>query len=319
MIAYLINQYPQSSQSFIRREILALEKLGQPIERFSVRRWETTLVDENDRAEQSKTRYVLDVGAVGLLLATLRTFLIHPIKFVSTLGRALKTGRRSQRGPLLHLIYLAEACVLLNWFKQKNISRVHCHFGTNSTTVALFTKFLGGPPYSFTIHGPEEWEKPEFIALGEKIHHAAFVAVISSFGLSQAYRWSDPADWPKLNIIRCGLDDQFLQAPKTAPPAEPRLVTVGRFGPAKGHLVLLQAAAQLAREGLPFEITFIGDGPLRPAIEQSIARHGLQNHIRLVGWKSNQDVLDAIQHSRALVLPSFSEGVPVVFMESLAL
>ncbi len=62
MIAYLINQYPQASHSFIRREILAIEQLGTPVARFSIRRWDTKLVDENDRAEQSKTRYVLDEG-----------------------------------------------------------------------------------------------------------------------------------------------------------------------------------------------------------------------------------------------------------------
>ena len=319
MIAYLINQYPQSSQSFIRREIRALETLGLPIQRYSIRRWETQLVDENDRAEQAKTRYVLDAGAIGLLLATFRTLITHPIKFFSTLAASLRIGRRSERGSRLHLIYLAEACVLLEWFKHKHVTHVHCHFGTNSTTVALFTYFLGGPPYSFTIHGPEEWEKPDFIAIPEKIHHAKFAAVISSFGLSQAYRWSDPADWPKLKIIHCGLDDQFLQAPKSPPPAEPRLVTVGRFGEAKGHLVLLEAAGILARENVPFELNLIGDGPMRNDIEEAVARLNLANHVKLLGWKTNQEVLEAIRNSRALVLPSFSEGLPVVFMESLAL
>ncbi len=59
--------------------------------------------------------------------------------------------------------------MLLEWFRRaENITHVHCHFGTNSTTVALFVRLLGGPPYSFTVHGPEEWEKPEFIAMPEK-------------------------------------------------------------------------------------------------------------------------------------------------------
>ena len=319
MIAYLINQYPQASQSFIRREILALEKLGQPVQRFTVRRWDQKLVDPGDMAEQQKTRVVLDVGASGLFRAIARTLVRHPTGFFAALLCAAQIGWRSQRGLPLHLIYFAEACVLLEWFAESKITHVHCHFGTNSTTVAMLTRMLGGPPYSFTIHGPEEWDSPEFQRLREKIRRCEFVAVISSFGKSQACRWSSSDDWKKIQIIHCGLDEQFLNAPKAAPPSAPRLVCVGRFGETKGHLVLIEAAAKLAREGVNFELNLIGDGPMRPRIEAAIAANNLGDRIHLLGWKSNQDVLEAISNSRAFVLPSFAEGLPVVFMESLAL
>jgi glycosyltransferase involved in cell wall biosynthesis len=318
-VAYLINQYPQASQSFIRREILALEKLGQPIERFTIRRWNTQLVDEGDRAEQAKTRVVLDVGATGLLRAMIRTLVRHPVRFFSTLLYAIQIGWRSVRGVPLHVVYFAEACVLLEWFEQRDIRHVHAHFGTNSTTVAMFVRMLGGPPYSFTLHGPEEWDSPEFLRIGDKIRRAAFCVVISDFGRSQAYRWARRGDWGKVHVIHCGVDEQFLSAAKSPPPAEPRLVCVGRFGETKGQLVLIEAAAQLAAEGVNFELILIGDGPLRGDIEAAIARHGLGDKVKLMGWQSNQVVLDTLRNSRALVLPSFAEGLPVVFMESLAL
>jgi glycosyltransferase involved in cell wall biosynthesis len=320
MIAYLVNQYPQSSQSFIRREILAVEKLaGEPVERFSVRRWDQQLADENDRAEQAKTRVVLDAGGGGLLGATLKTLFARPAPFFSALALALKVGRRSHRGPLYHLIYLAEACVLLDWLRAKNVTHVHAHFGTNSTTVAMLARALGGPRYSFTVHGPEEFDAPEFLSLGEKVRRCDFAVVISEYGRSQLCRWSDVRDWDKIKVIRCGLDGQFLDAPTTPPPDAPRLVCVGRLGEQKGHLVLIEAAARLAREGVTFELNLIGDGPLRGAIESAISNHDLRDRVKLLGWKSNAEVADAIRDSRALVLPSFAEGLPVVFMESLAL
>ena len=46
---------------------------------------------------------------------------------------------------------------------------------------------------------------------------------------------------------------------------------------------------------------------------------GLGEHIRLAGWLNNEQIRDEIANSRALVLPSFAEGLPVVIMESLAL
>ena len=53
-IAYLINQYPKVSHSFIRREILALERQGFEITRISIRGWDEDLVDDADVAERSK-------------------------------------------------------------------------------------------------------------------------------------------------------------------------------------------------------------------------------------------------------------------------
>ncbi len=70
-IAYLINQYPKVSHSFIRREILALERQGFDITRISIRGWDTELPDEEDLAERQRTRYVLKDGALPLLGALL--------------------------------------------------------------------------------------------------------------------------------------------------------------------------------------------------------------------------------------------------------
>jgi len=51
-IAYLINQYPKVSHSFIRREILALERLGFEITRIALRGWDEKLVDDEDILER---------------------------------------------------------------------------------------------------------------------------------------------------------------------------------------------------------------------------------------------------------------------------
>ena len=79
-IAYLVNQYPKVSHSFIRREIQALERQGAEIERYALRGWESELVDAEDRSERERTRYVLREGIVpvigGLLLGTIGAALI---------------------------------------------------------------------------------------------------------------------------------------------------------------------------------------------------------------------------------------------------
>ena len=66
VVAYLVNQYPKVSHTFIRREILALEKQGLSVERYALRGWDAEITDAEDRSEQSRTRYVLVGGLPAL-------------------------------------------------------------------------------------------------------------------------------------------------------------------------------------------------------------------------------------------------------------
>ena len=319
IIAYLVNQYPKVSHSFVRREVAAVESCGVKVARFSIRSCESELVDEADKLEQELTKVILGVGVKGLVLALLRVATIRPIRFLEALRLTFKVGWHSERGIILHLAYLAEACVLLNWFLEQGIAHVHAHFGTNSTTVAMLCRVLGGPTYSFTVHGPEEFDKATILSLEEKIKRSTFVAAVSSFGKSQLFRWCDRTLWSKIHVIHCGVDAAFLAHPHVPIPAAPRLVCIGRLSEQKGHLLLLEAANLLAVAGLDFKLVFVGDGPLRSDIEKQIAQYGLQKHIEITGWASSDQVREQLLASRAMVLPSFAEGLPVVIMESLAL
>lgn len=318
-IAYLINQYPKISHSFIRREILALEQAGVAIARFTVRATSENLVDETDRTEQQKTQVILGVGLWGLLTSLIKTLLYRPLHLLKALKLAFTIGLKSDRGLFIHLIYIAEACVLLSWLEQQNISHIHAHFGTNSTTVALLTHILGDVTYSFTVHGPEEFDKVQAIALPEKIRRASFVVAVSEFGRSQLYRWCPHEQWSKIHVIHCGVDKFFLDSPTQPIPDEPRFICIGRLCEQKGQLLLIEAAHQLAQAGANFKIIFVGDGELRHEIEALTKRYQIEERIEITGWASGEAVQKQILAARAMILPSFAEGLPVVIMESLAL
>lgn len=318
-VAYLVNQYPKVSHSFIRREIAGLEACGVEVARFSVRSCAEELVDPADLAERQQTRYILAAGGLGLLAGVVRSLVAAPLAWFRTLALAVRVGWGSERGVAIHAIYFAEACLLRGWLAAAAVEHLHSHFGTNATTVAMLCRALGGPPYSFTVHGPEEFDKVEAIALPEKIARAAFVVAISSFGRSQLWRWCPYDQWSKIAIVRCGLDRDFLHAEPVPVPERPRWVCVGRLSEQKGHFLLLDALAQLAREGRDFEIGLVGDGELRAQVEAQIARYDLQARVRILGWAPSAAVREQIAASQLLVLPSFAEGLPVVLMEALAL
>lgn len=318
-VAYLVNQYPKGSHTFIRREIVGLEAEGVPVERFSIRSLEGRLVDVQDLDERRRTHVLLEEGPLALVGATLAVGLRRPRALARAFALAVRIGWRSDRGLLRHLVYLVEACHLLRELEAREADHVHAHFGTNPATVAMLCRELGGPPYSFTVHGPEEFDKPEFLALGEKIRRAEFVAGVSSFGRSQLYRHCGPEQWRKVKVVHCGVDRTFVDASHVPVPPAPRLACVGRLCEQKGQLLLVEAAARLAREGLDFQLVLVGDGELRGAIEERIAAHGLERRVVITGWASGERVREELLASRAMVLPSFAEGLPVVIMEALAL
>jgi colanic acid/amylovoran biosynthesis glycosyltransferase len=319
-VAYLVNQYPAVSHSFIRREVAALEAQGLEVARFSVRPPPAKLVDPADQAEQARTRGLLADGMGGLLAAAVIVALTAPAAWLRALRAAVHLGRKSERGVLRHFIYLAEACLLLRLIRRTgDVRHLHAHFGTNSAAVAMLTRMLGGPPYSFTVHGPDEFDRPEELSLPEKIERASAVVAVSSFGRSQLYRWVPPAEWSKVHVVHCGVDQDFLAKGPQPVVDNRRFICVGRLAPQKGQLLILDALAALRAEGVAVELVLAGDGPLRGAIEQRVRELGLVDSVRITGWISNDAVRSELLAARALLLPSFAEGLPVVLMEALAL
>lgn len=319
VIAYLTSAYARAADTFIRGEVEQLRALGFTIHTFSIRRSETSeLTSEDIQREQQNTVYLLD-HYHHLIFATFLALFTSPFRFIGALRLAWRTAAPGIKGHLWSIAYLMEACALARHLQSKRVRHLHNHLGANSAAVAMLANRLTGIPYSLTIHGPHEFDRPEQLSLGEKISRAAFTVAICEFGRSQLFRWCSHAHWNKIHVIHCGVDDRFLGGPKTSPPAGPRLVSIGRLAEEKGQLLLIEAVNLLRQQNIPCELTLIGDGPMREAIEQLILRHGLEDRVRVAGWLNTEDVRREILDSRALVLPSFAEGLPVVIMETLAL
>ncbi|MFN7225273.1 MAG: glycosyltransferase [Paracoccaceae bacterium] len=323
-IAYLVNTYPRASHTFIRREIQALERLGWKVSRFAMRSERASLVDSGDIAEDARTEHILEMSVGRLALSAFGWMGRHPRGTIRALTLALSCGLRGMGGtpgtggPLRHLIYLIEAAHLARRCHDLRLPHLHAHFGTNSATVAMLASLMGGPGYSFTVHGPEEFDAPRALSLGTKVDHARFTVAISSFGRSQLCRWSDADNWSRLHVVHCGIEPWRFPEPAPLPQGGPHLVAIGRLSEQKGFTLLIDAMALIARDLPDLRLTLVGDGELRPQIEAALARHGLAGRVTLTGWLDEAGVRDALAASQALIVPSFAEGLPMVIMEAMA-
>jgi colanic acid/amylovoran biosynthesis glycosyltransferase len=317
-VLYLTNVYPKVSHTFIRREIEGVEANGIKVERVSIRRSDEELCDALDRLEATRTHVLLDAGICGLCVALARAFVRSPLGLARALVTSMRMGVGSDRGTIRHLGYLAEACVL-DLRYHGAIDHVHVHFATNPTTVALLWRIIGGPSFSFTAHGTLDFDTPRAISLTEKIAAANFVVAVSRYGRGQLMRWSPESCWDKIHVVRCGVDQDFLGAEGVPVPCDARVVCVARLSADKGIAVLLHAVQRVVNTGRRIELVIVGDGPERLPLMRLASDLGVTEAVAFRGALDGDGVRSEISAARALVLPSFAEGLPVVLMEALAL
>ena len=318
-IAYLTTEYPKVSHTFIRREIAALERCGHAVLRLSIRSGDA--VHPADRTEASRTVVCLDLARTRIMAAAALMAVGRPLAMLRALVMARSMSRSSDRGLLRHLAYVCEAAVLLRLCDHHGVEHVHVHFGTNAAAVARLMRCLsrGRLSYSMTIHGPTEFDAPRGFALREKVADAAFVVAISDYCQAQIRRWSDPADWRKIHVIRCAVGREAFGATAPASSLSRTLLSIGRLTAQKGQLLLLEAMARLRDGGIHAHLILAGDGELRQALEQAIRDHGLEDRVTITGWIAEPQVRQLLSTARVLVQPSFAEGLPVVVMEAFAM
>ncbi len=205
--------------------------------------------------------------------------------------------------------------------QRSGAARLHVHFANSGATVGMLAAHLLGLPFSMTLHGISETDYPAGLLLGRKVARAQFVACASWFMRAQAMRFSDPADWPKLHVVRCGFDPAALPSfAETPGPARPlRFICVGRLSSEKGQRGLLEAFRALRERGVAAELEFVGDGPERAALEASAAALGQGGAVTFAGALPEERTLARIAQADVLVLPSFMEGLPMVLIEAMAL
>lgn len=321
-VAYLCSRYPAISHTFILREVLVLREAGIDVHTFTIRRVpDAELLTEVDRHEARHTQSILPAGFLSILTAHLAAFFRSPVGYFGALGIAVTRRPPGLRPFFWSLFYFLEAGVLAARLRRAGITHVHAHFANVAANVARLAARLTGGTWSLTIHGHADFGDPTTSRLADKIASAAFTVCVSDFGRAQAMLQTDPVHWPRLHRVYCGIDTIRFQPPpqgdtQESPPL--RLLTVARLSPEKGLTVLLDALAAARAAGTDVILTLVGDGPLRGSLGEQARRLGLTEPVTFAGPVGQDRISDFYHRADVFVLPSFSEGLPVVLMEAMA-
>ena len=316
-IAYLTGQYPNAGSTFIMVEVEQLRRLGFSVSTFAVRRPRSDqLVSEQLQREHAGTTYLLSGAAPRLAAALVWALATRPHRLPAAARAIWKTSPPGLASRAKGAAYLLEACLLAREVTRRGIGHIHNHIGEACATVAMAAAGLSGVPFSITEHGSGIFFHPRAWGLGAKIHAAAFTTCISDFCRSQCLLFTPRGAWPRVHVVRACVQPEFLNGSAAPVPEAPRLLFVGRLSPEKGIPFLIEAVRGLESRGTQVELTLIGDGPLRLEVQRELSELG--ERLRLLSWCGSAAVRQEMERARVLVLPSLTEGLPVVIMEALA-
>lgn len=324
-LAYITTHYPALSHTFILREVAALRRLGAEIHTISLRRTsgEHLLSRENRDAWRS-TYAIRPARWHDVLAAHLRALWGHPRAYLASLREALRLARPGARGWLWQVLYFGEAIVVWRHCSARDVGHIHAHHGSAPADVALLAAHFAGAAgsgpgsWSLTVHGPVELCDVSRFSLAEKVRRADAVVCISDFARSQLMALVDDRQWAKLRVVHCGVARSEYRHPDRPSGARPRVLCVGRLVGEKGHAVLLNAFALLAREGYDFEAVLVGSGPLRDRLQRLAAKLEIADRVAFAGALGHDQVGRCYASASLFCSASFAEGLPVVLMEAMA-
>jgi colanic acid/amylovoran biosynthesis glycosyltransferase len=336
-VGYVVHTYPSVSHTFVQREVLGLRAAGASVSTFSVHRARPgDALSAADQAEAARTTAILPITPHALIWAHLRALLSSPVAYVKTLCYSIAVSPPGLRAHLWQLFYFAEAVLLRRRCRHLDVRHLHAHLANVATDLAWLATELarrdGHCPdhrWSFTMHGPTEFNAVDRYNLARKVQAADLVICISDFCRSQLMALVTDEHWAKLVVVHCGSDlDRYRPAAgrrnaaavphsKSACSAL-QVLCVGRLVPEKGQAVLLQAIAALRDQGLDVEATLVGGGPDRQHLIALASRYGIDQAVTFTGPLGQDDVPAHVGAADVVCLPSFSEGLPVVLMEAMA-
>jgi colanic acid/amylovoran biosynthesis glycosyltransferase len=317
-IAYLLHRFPRISDTFIMRELRALQKAGTAVEIISVwkpdpKETSTIIMDEWG----ARTRFLLPRSSVSIGLVVVTAVVRSPIRFVAAARLALSLSRPGPVGFLYQIFYLVEALLAAEILAKSEITHVHNHFGDHSGAITMVAAKLANIGYSISFHGPHVFFDGNYARIKEKVNQARFIRCISYFCRSQVMLFAGSTDIAPFKIIHCGLD---LNEYQFRLPREQvhRIFCASRLAPEKGFEFLLGALRILRDQGHKLQLRLVGDGPSRLALEAMARELGLAVCVHFLGAIDEAAKNRELHASDLVVIPSLAEGLPSSATEALA-
>jgi len=325
-IAFLVNEFPSLSETFILNQITGLIDAGNKVDIYARNR------DGSDRIHNDvytyklldRTSYVTEIPVNKLkrLLLSLNIIAKNLNRRPVAILNSLNFFKHKRKALALSMIF-----EIAKFFKDYDYDVINCHFGPNGN-YAVFLREIGAIKGKVitTFHG---YDITRVASNNSKIYKELFkkgdlFLPISNYFKTKLIELG--CDSNKIIVHRMGIDiDRFtFRQRKLKRNEKIRILSVARLVEKKGLEYGIKAITEVLSHFPFIEYKIVGDGPLKNNLLNLIRDLDLHDKVEILGWKEQSEVIKLMYESHIFLAPSVTasdgdqEGIPVVLMEAMA-
>lgn len=325
-VAMVVGLFPVLSEAFVINQITGLMDAGHEVDILSFKQSTETQVHDDIR-EYKLLRKVVYIKRVPQ--HRVQTVL----KFVLTFFRFILFYPREIIGVLNVKKYGNTYVVLDNFFKLsyflgKKYDVIHCHFGPMAKQLVFLKDILPNVKIITQFHG---YDISSFIqregkdTYSELFKRGDYFLPVSEHFKNRLVGLGCPSD--KTDILYCGvyLDRFSFRENEFDFREHIHVLSLGRLVEKKGVKYLIDAVAQLKDKFPKIDLTIVGDGEERKALEEQVSRLGLTDRVYFKGSVANDEARRYFEQADIFIAPSVTsssgdeEGLVVTIKEAMAI
>lgn len=325
-VAFLVSEFPSVSQTFVLNQIVGLMDLGHDVHIFADKAGNTTTTHGNyEKYDLSKRTYYYRIPKnwlVRIVKALVFIFRYGPRNY-DVIWNSLNAFRYGKQAWSLGLLFMSVPLLK----RERPFDIIHCQFGTlGLRAVSLMPVRTGEHKIVTSIRGSDV---TVFLKKHPGIYRELFREGDLFLPVCESLKdrlIQEGCAEEKIVVHYSGIDcSKFEYLRSNRMPGEAiKVLTVARLVEKKGVAFAIEAVAGLLSKGEKIEYTVVGDGLLRETLQQMIERMGVGQQVKLLGWKTHEDVKQLFEESHVLVAPSLTseagdqEGIPNAIKEAMA-
>lgn len=324
-IAFLVDQFPSVSQTFVLNQVVGLRKLGHDVHVFA-----STSVSKVKIHEQyekyglsENTRYYgIPKNKVLRILKAIFFIVKYAPGNSRAIFRSLNILRYGKQAGSLSLLFMS-----IPLLERGPFDVIHSQFGTLGLHAVSLNQIL--PHKCKLVTSIRGYDVTVFLKKHPGIYRTLFregdlFLPVCEFLKERLIQ--EGCEGKKIVVHYSGIDcSKFNYVQRQRVLGELiKVLTIARLIEKKGVVFAIEAVSRLLSRGEKVEYRIVGDGALRESLQQLIENLGIERQVKLLGWRTHEEVKILLEESHVLVAPSLTagsgdqEGIPNAIKEAMA-
>ncbi|MBV0900407.1 glycosyltransferase [Haloarcula salina] len=289
-ILYVLERFPQISESFIVNELYELSRRGHNVYVFSFD--ESNEDIEHD--ELSKVQIPIEYGSTPSLSSyselSLGKLSIH--KFWKELIFI--------DHPVRHLNRLCYSKQILDYIRDcGGVDVIHAHFATTSKLSAVYASRSYGIPCTVTAHATEIFADPNFRLLRQVLQ--SYDGILTPSKYNKSYLKDNCGEDLDIRVVPATTRvDKFKPSNEHVPG---RVLTVARLVEKKGHKYAIEGISELLDRGYNLKYHIVGTGRLESDLRQQVNENCIEDHVEFLGHVTDSQLQQEFNEAELFILP----------------